>query len=49
MAEKGSTPLHFVAAQGRDDIVSFLLGLPGITVDVLDAKGRTVCIFQCWR
>ena len=45
--KKGSTPLHFAARRGNDEIVKVLLENPRVKVDVRDSYGKTALHMAC--
>ena len=45
--KKGSTPLHFAARRGNDEIVKVLLEHPKVKVDVRDSSGKTALHMAC--
>ena len=44
---KGSTPLHFAARRGNDEIVKVLLKHPKVKIDVRDSYGKTALHMAC--
>ena len=45
--KKGSTPLHFAARRGNDEIVKVLLEHPKVNVDARDSYGKTALHMAC--
>ena len=45
--KKGSTPLHFAARRGNDEIVKLLLEHPKVNVDDRDSSGKTALHMAC--
>ena len=45
--KKGSTPLHFAARRGNDEIVKVLLEQPKVKVDAKDSSGKTALHLAC--
>ena len=45
--KKGSTPLHFAARGGNDEIIKVLLEQPKVKVDVKDSYGKTALHVAC--
>ena len=45
--KKGSTPLHFAARRGNDEIVKVLLEHPKVKVDDRDSSGKTAFHMAC--
>ena len=43
----GSTPLHFAACRGNDEIVKVLLEHPKVKVDARDSYGKTALHMAC--
>ena len=45
--KKGSTPLHFAARRGNEEIVKVLLEHPKVKVDAKDSCGKTALHLAC--
>jgi len=45
--KKGSTPLHFAARRGNEEIVKVLLEHPKVKVDAKDSSGKTALHLAC--
>jgi len=45
--KKGSTPLHFAARRGNDEIVKVLLEHPKVKFDDRDSSGKTALHMAC--
>ena len=45
--KKGSTPLHFAARRGNDEIVKVLLEHPKVKIDTKDSSGKTALHLAC--
>ena len=45
----GAKLLTSAVREGREDLVSYILGLPGVEVDDIDNHGNTALMYNCMR